>query len=198
MQDPSRALPDAAADRQDPAPIPIAPLGPGLRSVLDGVGDLIAFWGFQRSHGRVWALLYFAERPLHAAEISELLDLSAGQVSTSVRELEHWGVVHADRPSGARRTSFSAETNVFKMVTKVFQDRELDQVKRLLRTLLAAKEELERERTHPTAAVIDGRLKRLRSLVAAAELGRTVIERLVAGRLLPAWVHKALDRPIDS
>ena len=198
MRDSTRVVPEPLPERQDPAPVPIAPLGPGLRSVLDGVGDLIAFWGFQRSHGRIWALLYFAERPAHAAEIAELLDLSAGQVSTSVRELEHWGVVHAHRPTGSRRTSFSAETNVFKMVTKVFQEREIDQVKRLLKTLLDAKGELERERTSPTAEVVDGRLKRLRNLVAVTELGRTVIERLVAGQLLPAWVRKSLDRPIDS
>jgi hypothetical protein len=35
-------------------------------------------------------------------------------------------------------------------------------------------------------------------LVAAAELGRTLIERLVARKLLPEWVYQALDRPIDS
>jgi DNA-binding transcriptional regulator GbsR (MarR family) len=189
---------DPLLDRHEPGPEPIASLGPGLRSVLDGVGDLIAFWGFQRSHGRVWALLYFSERPLHAAEISDILDLSAGQVSTSVRELEHWGVVHAHRPSGARRTSYAAESNLFRMVSRVFQERELDQVKRLLRTLLAAKEELERERNTASAPAISLRLNRLRSLVAAAELGRTLIERLVARKLLPEWVYQALDRPIDS
>ncbi|MBI5611348.1 MAG: ArsR family transcriptional regulator [Deltaproteobacteria bacterium] len=174
---------------------PLAPLGEQTRAVLDTIGDLMAFWGFQRSHGRIWALLFLAERPPHAGEVAEILDLSAGQVSMSLRDLEHWGVVHAERHAGQRRTVFAAETNIFKMVARVFRERELDQVRRLARVLLAARDELERTPESPGAAV---RLRRVRALIAAAELGRTLIEWLVEGKLLPGWVQSGLDRQLDD
>ena len=179
--------------------LPIAPLGAKLAAVLDDVGDLMAFWGFQRSHGRIWALLYFAERPLHAAEIADILALSAGQVSMAVRELERWGVVHGERKEGERRTRFFAETNLFRMVTRVFRERELERIRALTRTLLAAREEMRgdaalgQKRQHPQS-----RLRRLDQLLAAAELGRELVTRLTSGKLLPQWVHVALDRNLDN
>lgn len=175
-------------------PHPLAPLGAKVEAVLDAVGDLMAFWGFQRSHGRIWALLYIAERPLHAGEVGELLVLSAGQVSMALRELERWGVVHSDRPEGERRTSFRPETNLFVMVSRVFRDRELERVRELARTLLAAREEM---RASP-ADQVPGRLRRIDQLLAATEVGRELLERLVTGKLLPKWVHAALDRRLDE
>ncbi len=178
-----------------PSDPPLAPMGEQTRAIFDVVGDMMAFWGFQRSHGRIWALLFLAERPLHAGEVAEILDLSAGQVSMTLRDLEHWGVLHAERHAGQRRTVFSAETNIFKMVARVFRERELDQVRRLARVLLAARDELERTPDAPGTAV---RLRRVRALIAAAELGRTLIEWLVDGKLLPGWVQSGLDRQLDE
>jgi hypothetical protein len=71
----------------------------------------------------------------------------------------------------------------------------LDQVRRLARVLLAARDELERTPDAPGTAV---RLRRVRALIAAAELGRTLIEWLVDGKLLPGWVQSGLDRQLDE
>lgn len=173
---------------------PLAPLSPAALEVCDALGNLMAFWGFQRSHGRIWALLFLSERPLHAGEIAQRLDLSAGQVSMSVRELEHWGVVHPERLPGQRRTWFRPETNLFRMVTRVFRDRELEQIRTLARVLQHAKQELLTQQD-PGAAL---RLRRIQGLIAATELGRTLVERLVSGSLLPRAVTEALDRPISE
>lgn len=174
-------------------PTALDPIGPNLHAVIDGVGDLMAFWGFPRSHGRIWTLLYLAERPLHAGEIGILLALSSGQVSVSLRELEQWQVVHGERPRGERRTWFRPETNVFRMVTRVYRERELLQVRQLATTLLAAKEEL----AATGGVVAAARLRKLRGLLALTELGREVVERLANGKLLPKWVQTALDRPLE-
>ena len=176
-------------------PEPILALDDGIRQVLDAIGDLMAFWGFQRSHGRIWSLLFLAERPLHAAELAELLDLSAGQISTSLRDLERWGVVHATRPAGHRRTSYRAETNLFQMVTRVFRERELEQIRSLAKVLLQARSHLRLSKGDPRA---NFRLQRLEGLLAATELGRTLVERLINGSLFPKWVTTALDRPLTA
>lgn len=171
---------------------PIAPISPAVAAALDAVGDLMAFWGFQRSHGRIWALLYVAERELSAADLGQLLQLSAGQMSMALRELERWGVVHSMRPSGQRRTTYAAETNIFRMVTRVFADRELEQIRALGKALLAARAELA-DQTDPVQKL---RLRRIEGLVAVTEIGREVVQRLVGGSLLPKWVTQALDRPM--
>jgi DNA-binding transcriptional regulator GbsR (MarR family) len=192
LQGRREGLPLAKPMSHDPPTL--EPMGPQLHAVVDGVGDLMAFWGFPRSHGRIWALLYLAERPLHAGEIGTVLELSGGQVSVSLRDLEQWQVVHGERPRGERRTWYRPETNVFRMVTRVYRERELLQVRQLARTLLAAKEELAATGGEVAAA----RLRKLRGLLALTELGREVVERLGGGRLLPKWVQTALDRPLEQ
>ena len=174
----------------------IADLGPGAHAVMGALGDLMAFWGFQRSHGRIWALLYLMERPLHAGELAATLDLSAGQVSMALRDLDHWGAVHRVQHAGSRRTWFRPETNLFRMVSRVFQDRELEQIRTLARTLQQARAELRAHAKQNPALAF--RLKRVEGLIATAELGRSLVERLVAGTLLPRAVTDALDRAMGE
>lgn len=177
-----------------------AVLSEPVRSVTDALGELMAFWGFPRSHGRIWAVLYLADGPLSAAELGDLLQLSAGQVSTSLRELETWEAIHAHRASGERRTRYVPETNLFRMVTRVFRERELAQIRKLASALQRAKQELNAQRPAMGAAASlhAARLRRLEGLIAAAELGRSMVERLIAGTLLPKALVAAMDRPLDG
>ncbi len=170
-------------------------IGPAAHRVCDALGDLMAFWGFPRSHGRIWALLYLHDRPLHAGEIAESLELSSGQVSMSLRDLEHWSVVHPQRQPGQRRTWYHPEINLFRMIATVFAQRELQQVRTMAQTLQVALREL---KSQPHSPAIAFRLKRMESLVAMTELGRSLIERLIAGKLLPPAVQAALDQDLTG
>lgn len=171
-------------------------IGPAAQAVCDAIGDLMAFWGFQRSHGRIWAMLYLLDRPLHAGELAATLELSTGQVSMALRDLDHWGTIHRDHVPGSRRTWFRPETNLFRMVSRVFRDRELEQIRTLARTLQQARAELQSLDRRDKS--VQFRLKRIEGLIAAAELGRSLVERLVAGTLLPRAVLDALDRAIGD
>ncbi len=169
-------------------------MGPAAQAVCDAIGDLMAFWGFQRSHGRIWALLFLMERELHAGELAATLGLSTGQVSMALRDLDHWGTIHRAHVPGSRRTWYRPETNLFRMVARVFRDRELEQIRTLARTLQQARAELQTSGRKDRA--VEFRLRRIEGLIAAAELGRSLVERLVAGTLLPRAVLAALDRAI--
>ena len=94
------------------------------RLVAEAVGDVIGFWNFKPSMGRVWAALYLAARPLTSAEIVDQTGLSVGSVSMTLSDLRKWGVVREAGRSGGRRV-FEAETDVVRMVTRVLQEREL-------------------------------------------------------------------------
>ena len=92
--------------------------------VSDSIGRLIEFWGFKRNMGRLWAILYLSDRPLSAPEIQDRLQLSSGAVSMTLNELTRWGVVKKVWLQGERRDHYTAEGNFWKMISRVFNERE--------------------------------------------------------------------------
>ena len=92
--------------------------------VSDSIGRLIEFWGFKRNMGRLWGILYLSDRPLSAPEIQSRLQLSSGAVSMTLNELTRWGVVKKVWLQGERRDHYAAEGNFWKMISRVFIERE--------------------------------------------------------------------------
>jgi DNA-binding transcriptional regulator GbsR (MarR family) len=98
---------------------------PAVLDVADAVGALIESWGFKRNMGRMWAVLYLEDHPLTAAELGERLGLSTGAVSMLLAELAQWGIVKKAWVVGERREHYEAETSMWKMISRVFREREL-------------------------------------------------------------------------
>jgi DNA-binding transcriptional regulator GbsR (MarR family) len=98
---------------------------------IDAVGNVIEFWGFKRNQGRVWALLYLRDLPLSAQRIEAELSLSKGGVSMLLRDLERWGVVIRVREPGSSAWHYRAETDLFRMVARVIEEREASFVERV-------------------------------------------------------------------
>jgi DNA-binding transcriptional regulator GbsR (MarR family) len=152
--------------------VPEAGLSPAERIVSDALGRLIDFWGFKRNMGRVWAVLYLATEPLSAQVLRAKLKISSGNVSMTLTELQRWGVVRRVFVDGSRQEHFVAENNVWKMVSRVFRERELVEILEAI----AAFEEALRE----TPEVDGVRRERITSLLELARLGRAVVEALVS------------------
>ncbi len=98
---------------------------PAVLEVADAVGELIESWGFKRNMGRMWAVLYLEDHPLTAAELGERLGLSTGAVSMLLAELSQWTAIKKAWVVGERREHYEAETDIWKMVSRVFREREL-------------------------------------------------------------------------
>ncbi len=92
--------------------------------ISDSIGRLIEFWGFKRNMGRLWSILYLSGQPHSAPELQEKLQLSAGAVSMTLNELLRWGVVKKVWLQGERRDHYTAEGNFWKMISRVFNERE--------------------------------------------------------------------------
>jgi len=90
----------------------------------DAIGDVIEHWGFRKGLGRVWTVLFVEAEALPAALIGERLSMSAGAVSMALTELQRWGVVRRVWRPGERREFFEAETDFWRMISKVFDERE--------------------------------------------------------------------------
>jgi HTH-type transcriptional regulator, glycine betaine synthesis regulator len=102
---------------------------------IELVGSAIEFWGFKRILGNVWAVLYLSEQGLTATEVGDRLAISKAAVSTAVSELERWGCVRRERSPGERAEVLVAEQDIWRMVSRVFRERELRMIEHSVETL---------------------------------------------------------------
>src|SRR5215468_11356633 len=91
---------------------------------IDTCGRIAEFWGFTRTMGRTFGLLYLSREPLPQTEIQKRLGISAGSASMTLSALGRWGVVHRVWVRGQRREHYQAETDFWKMIAGVLNERE--------------------------------------------------------------------------
>lgn len=151
--------------------------------VSDAIGRLMEFWGFKRNMGRVWTLMYLSGHALTAQDLRDRLMLSSGAVSMTLTELGRWGVVRRIWMQGERKDYFVAETNLWKMITRVLGERErseidgaIDSFEDALAFLEIRRKEGDTAERKRAAAQID----RVRALLELARMGRTLLQGLVS------------------
>ena len=113
-----------------------------MELAAETMSELIAFWGFKASMGRIWTVLYLAPQPLTADDIAERTGLSAGAVSMGLADLQQWGVVDRALVGGERKRHFRAETDVWGIVRRIFRERELRLIGRSMERFQAAEQRL--------------------------------------------------------
>jgi len=110
-------------------------------------GEMGTRWGINRTVAQIHALLYLSPRALPAEEIAETLSVARSNVSTSIRELEGWGIVRAVHVLGDRREHYESMKDVWEMFRLVIEQRkrrEIDPTREMLRKSL---EELDPKET---------------------------------------------------
>ncbi|MEP7120996.1 MAG: hypothetical protein ABJE95_08810 [Byssovorax sp.] len=145
----------------------------------DAIGDIIEHWGFRKGLGRLWTVLFIAGEPLPAQAIGERLTMSAGAVSMSLTELQRWGVVHRVWRPGERKEFFEAETDFWRMISKVFDERE-----RLLAGSVRGR--LEKAvgllQKAPQSPEVDRAVDRLNRLLAFVVVAQTALDGFIKSR----------------
>jgi DNA-binding transcriptional regulator GbsR (MarR family) len=104
---------------------------PEMQALIDQIGHFFDRFGFRRNLGRIWSVIYLSPRPLDQAEIGSYLDLSAGLVCASLKELEHWGAIRVVSVSGARSKCYEAEERLLSIVASILAKRECEAVRGL-------------------------------------------------------------------
>lgn len=170
------------ASSADEAPQNPSDLWPSELLLSEAVGRLMEFWSFKRHMGRIWTILYLADEPLSANDLRDKLQLSAGSVSMSLNELSRWGVVKKVWIQGQRREYFVAEGNLWKMISRVFRERELVEVLEAIAAMESALSSLEDKLKSPDEEIrrrADTQRARISRLLDLARLGRKLIEGLL-------------------
>ncbi|HZS42210.1 MAG TPA: MarR family transcriptional regulator [Polyangia bacterium] len=166
--------------------------------IAEVIGKLMEFWGFKAVMGRIWAILYLAPEPLSAAELCERLSLSTGAVSMALADLQKWGVVRKSWRPGERRDFYEPETSIWKMVSRVFRERELGLVREAIEAFEAAIELVRQSRARAGAdekrrlKFIEGRLDALLTL---SRIGEGLLTMLLSGEPVnPQPIKSLFDR----
>ncbi len=171
-------------------------LWPSEAAVSDVVGRLIEFWGFKRNMGRVWSVLYLSPEPLSAEDLRGLLSLSSGAVSMTLGELTRWGVVRRVWVQGERKDFFAAEVQLWRMISRVFNEREKTEIEAAIEAFQEAIASLDRLRAQTAAGSgkqkqetldrIDLQRERIGQLLELAKLGKRLLDALLSTAKLDA------------
>src|SRR5437588_1259979 len=98
-------------------------------------GEMGTRWGINRTVAQVHALLFLSEKPLPADEIVETLGVARSNISTSLRELQNWGIVRVVHVIGDRRDHFESMKDVFAMFRIIARERKKREIEPTLRVL---------------------------------------------------------------
>ncbi len=86
-------------------------------------GEMGTRWGTNRTVAQIQALLYLSPEPLRADEIVDLLSVARSNVSTSIRELQGYGLVRMTHVLGDRRDYFESLHDVWELFRAIIEQR---------------------------------------------------------------------------
>ncbi len=176
------------------------PLSDTQRRFILHWGEMGSTWGINRTVAQVHALLMVCKQPLNAEQITETLSVARSNVSTSLRELQGWGIVETVNRLGDRRDYFRTMDDVwemFRVITAKRKQREIDPTIELLRELVNADDDTPDPHTHK-------RLKDLLGFTETMDQWYRQVERLSpralmnmakAGAKLGAMFERAPGKP---
>lgn len=88
-------------------------------ALIQALGRQSAFWGLGKAAGEMYAVLYLSAEPLSLEEMARRLQVTKGNISVAIRQLEQLGMVRRSRQKGDRRVFFAAETDFWKIAHSV-------------------------------------------------------------------------------
>lgn len=170
-------------DPRTDTPASEAPAAPRLPAVTERFvlhwGEMGSRWGVNRTMSQIHALLFVTGRPMNADELCEQLGVARSNVSTSLRELQGWGLVKVVHLLGDRRDHFETSGDVWE----------------LLRTIVRGRKQRE----------FDPTIQALRDCLAHPELGlesavsrQRINETLVLMETTSVWVDEMLRLPPET
>jgi DNA-binding transcriptional regulator GbsR (MarR family) len=98
-------------------------LSPAAQKFILHWGEMGTRWGINRTVAQVHALLFLSDRALSAEEIARTLSVARSNVSTSLRELQGWRIVHGVSVFGDRRQHFKSMKDLWEMFRVILEER---------------------------------------------------------------------------
>jgi DNA-binding transcriptional regulator GbsR (MarR family) len=122
-----------------------------MRRYIVHWGEMGSRWGMNRSVAQIHALLYLSEKPLNADEIGETLGIARSNVSTGLKELLAWDLVHVAHVLGDRRDFFSAQHDAWEVIRAIMDGRKRRELDPTLAALREYAAQLKNDKETPPA-----------------------------------------------
>lgn len=87
-------------------------------------GEMASAWGINKTMSQIHALLYAESRPQDTDAIMETLKISRGNANMNLRRLLDWELIYKESFPGDRKDYYSAETDVWKIVSTIIRERQ--------------------------------------------------------------------------
>jgi len=110
-------------------------------------GEMGTRWGINRTVAQIHALLYISPTPLHAEDIANTLQVARSNVSTSLKELQGWGIVKLVHVLGDKRDHFESMKDVWEMFRVVLDERKKREIDPTMAVLHECIADAEKDRT---------------------------------------------------
>ncbi|MGI8602215.1 MAG: GbsR/MarR family transcriptional regulator [Verrucomicrobiales bacterium] len=156
-------------------------LSPSARRFVLHWGEMGTRWGINRTVAQIHALLFLAEKPLNAEDIAETLKVARSNVSTSLKELQNWGIVRLVHRSEDRRDYFESLKDVYQMFRVIALERkrrEIDPTLGMIRGCLAEADDGQAD------AITTARLKSMLEFFELADKVARQLERIPTPALI--------------
>ena len=118
---------------------------PVIEKYIHHWGQMGLRWGTNRTVAQIQALLYLSPKPLNTEEISDLLSIAQSHVSTSLRELQNYGVVKMTHIVGDRNDYFESIHDVWELFRVIIEQRKQKELSPTLNMLNECSIEIEKE-----------------------------------------------------
>jgi DNA-binding transcriptional regulator GbsR (MarR family) len=121
-------------------------LSPAVEKYVLHWGEMGTRWGTNRTVAQIQALLYLSPVPLLADQIVHAMSVARSNVSTSIRELQGFGLVRMTHVLGDRRDYFESLHDVWELFRVIIEQRKQRELNPTLSMLRTAADEVESEK----------------------------------------------------
>lgn len=91
-------------------------------------GEMASAWGINKTMAQIHALLYAESEPLDTDTIMEQLSISRGNANMNLRSLIQWQLINKVHFKGRRKDYYTAEKDVWNIVSMIVQERQMREV----------------------------------------------------------------------
>ncbi len=165
-------------------PTPEAQMDEVVKEFINNLGRVAYFFGFNRLMGQIYAVLFLSPDPLTLDDMVKKLDSSKGNVSINIRALERWGLVRQIYKWADRKNYYEAETDIWKAVSGILQERERKESQQMIESLnqsVSMMEELSKGAEGEQASTAEFYLERMEVLRRLFQFGDQLLDMMVQG-----------------
>lgn len=116
--------------------------------VIEAMSRSIEVYGLNRSYGRLYGILFFAEEPLSLDTLTEESGYAKSTVSTAMSDMNRMHIVHRRSiPGEGKKAYFEAETDLWYIIQELLNREVMREIRIMSRALDSAAETFEQAET---------------------------------------------------